>query len=429
MEKVLSARFDTPDAHRLDVYRQTGGYQALEKALKQMTPEQVIDEVKKSALRGRGGAGFSAGMKWGFVPKDLPKSKYLVCNADESEPGTFKDRLIMEKDPHAMLEGILIASYAIDCHLAFIYIRGEYWYIKEHLERVIEEARRRGYIGKNILGMGFDCDIVVHPGAGAYICGEETALLESLEGKRGYPRVKPPFPAVVGLYGCPTVINNVETLASVPPIIVKGGDWFRHLGTEKSGGTRLFAVSGHVARPGVYERSLGYPLKQLIEDCGGMRNGKKLKAVIPGGMSAPILTAAEAEVIHLDFESLAAVGSMLGSGAVIVMDEDTDIVESTFRGIKFFAHESCGWCVPCREGTRWIVKIMNRIKRGGGTMKDLDMLVELADNIFGRSHCPLGDAAAWAVAPAVKKFRADFEKYISRGQGTRVRGQTMAADP
>jgi NADH-quinone oxidoreductase subunit F len=415
MEQVLSARFDLPDSHTLDVYLQTGGYKALEKALKEMTTEQIIDEVKKSALRGRGGAGFSAGMKWGFVPKDSPKPKYLVCNADESEPGTFKDRLILEKDPHSLIEGILIASRAIDCHQAFVYIRGEYWYIKEHLERAIDEARRRGFVGTNILGAGYDCDIVVHPGAGAYICGEETALLESLEGKRGYPRIKPPFPALVGLYGCPTVINNVETLASVPPIILKGGDWFRDLGTPKSGGTRLYAVSGHVVRPGVYERPLGYPLAKLIyEDCGGIEGGKRLKAVIPGGTSAPILSADEAEKITMDFEALAAVGSMLGSGGVIVMDEDTDMVEVVYRCIKFYAHESCGWCVPCREGTRWIVKIIERIKRGGGTMKDIEMLVELADNMFGRTHCPLGDAAAWAVAPAVKKFRADFERYIQR---------------
>lgn len=421
MEKVLSARFDIPDSHTLDVYLQTGGYQALEKVLKEMTPEQVIEEVKKSALRGRGGAGFSAGMKWSFVPKDSTKPKYVVVNADESEPGTFKDRLIMEKDPHSMIEGALIAAYAIDAHLTFIYIRGEYWYLKERLERAIEEARQRSYVGQNILGTGFDCDIIVHPGAGAYICGEETALLESLEGKRGYPRIKPPFPAVVGLYDCPTVINNVETLASVPPIILKGGDWFRQLGTEKSGGTRLFAVSGHVARPGVYERPLGYPLKKLIEDCGGIRNGKKLKAVIPGGTSAPILTAEEAETITLDFEALAAVGSMLGSGGVIVMDEDTDIVQATYRCIKFYAHESCGWCVPCREGTHWLVKIFQRLMRGGGTEKDIEMLVELSDNMFGRTHCPLGDAAAWAVAPAVKKFRADFERYL-------VRRSAFAAD-
>lgn len=414
MEKVLSARFDIPNSHTLDVYLQHGGYKALEKALRQMTPEQITEEVKKSALRGRGGAGFSTGLKWSFVPKDGSKPIYLVVNADESEPGTFKDRPIMEKDPHALLEGMMIAAYAINSHQAFIYIRGEYWYLKERLEQAIEEARASGYVGQNILGSGFDCDVIVHPGAGAYICGEETALLESLEGKRGYPRIKPPFPALVGLYGCPTVVNNVETIASVPPIIVNGGDWFRRLGTEKSGGTRLFAVSGHVERPGVYERPLGYPLKQLIEDCGGVRGGKKLKAVIPGGTSAPILTAEEAETITLDFEALAAIGSMLGSGGVIVMDETTDIVQATYRSIKFYEHESCGWCVPCREGTNWLVKIFRRLLRGGGTDRDIDMLIELSDNMFGRTHCPLGDAAAWAVAPAVKKFRAEFERYVQR---------------
>jgi NADH-quinone oxidoreductase subunit F len=415
MEKVrvLSARFDLPDSHTIEVYRRTGGYEALRKALTEMTPEQVIEEVKRSALRGRGGAGFSTGMKWSFVPRDSPKPKYVIANADESEPGTCKDRVLMEKDPHAVIEGILLAAYAVDAHLAFIYIRGEYWYLKERLERAIEEAREHGFVGANILGSGFSCEIIVHPGAGAYICGEETALMESLEGKRGYPRIKPPFPAVVGLYGCPTVINNVETLASVPPIIVNGGEWFRRLGTEKSGGTRLFAVSGHVARPGVYELPMGYPMKRMIEeDCGGIRGGKRLKAVIPGGSSAPILTAEEVEQCTLDFESLAALKSMLGSGAIIVMDEDTDIAQVVYRITKFYEHESCGWCVPCREGTRWMRKLLERLLRGEGRSRDIDLLSELARHIFGTTHCPLGDAAAWAVYPAIEKFRADFEKYV-----------------
>ncbi|GBC81125.1 NADH-quinone oxidoreductase subunit F [bacterium HR10] len=415
MEKVrvLSARFDLPDSHTIEVYLRTGGYQALRKALTTMTPDEVIEEVKRSALRGRGGAGFSTGMKWSFVPRDTDKPKYVIANADESEPGTCKDRVLMEKDPHAVIEGILLAAYAVDAHLAFIYIRGEYWYLKEHLERAIEEARERGFVGANILGSGFSCEIIVHPGAGAYICGEETALMESLEGKRGYPRIKPPFPAVVGLYGCPTVINNVETLASVPPIILHGGEWFRQLGTEKSGGTRLFAVSGHVARPGVYELPMGYPMKRMIEEeCGGIRGGKRLKAVIPGGSSAPILTAEEVERCTLDFESLAALKSMLGSGAIIVMDEDTDIAQVVYRITKFYEHESCGWCVPCREGTRWMRKLLERLLSGGGRPKDLDLLYELARNIFGTTHCPLGDAAAWAVYPAIEKFRADFEKYV-----------------
>ena len=287
MEKVrvLSARFDLPDSHTIEVYLRTGGYQALRKALTEMTPEEVIEEVKRSALRGRGGAGFSTGMKWSFVPRDSDTPKYVIANADESEPGTCKDRVLMEKDPHAVIEGILLAAYAVDAHLAFIYIRGEYWYLKERLERAIEEARERGFVGANILGSDFSCEIIVHPGAGAYICGEETALMESLEGKRGYPRIKPPFPAVVGLYGCPTVINNVETLASVPPIILHGGDWFRQLGTEKSGGTRLFAVSGHVARPGVYELPMGYPMKRMIEeDCGGDSGGEALEGGDPRGL-------------------------------------------------------------------------------------------------------------------------------------------------
>ncbi len=415
MEKVrvLSARFDLPDSHTIEVYRRTGGYEALRKALTEMTPEQVIEEVKRSALRGRGGAGFSTGMKWSFVPRDSAKPKYVIANADESEPGTCKDRVLMEKDPHAVIEGILLAAYAVDAHLAFIYIRGEYWYLKERLERAIEEAREHGFVGANILGSGFSCEILVHPGAGAYICGEETALMESLEGKRGYPRIKPPFPAVVGLYGCPTVINNVETLASVPPIILNGGEWFRRLGTEKSGGTRLFAVSGHVARPGVYELPMGYPMKRMIEeDCGGVRGGKRLKAVIPGGSSAPILTAEEVEQCTLDFESLAALKSMLGSGAIIVMDEDTDIAQVVYRITKFYEHESCGWCVPCREGTRWMRKLLERLLCGEGRSRDVDLLYELARNIFGTTHCPLGDAAAWAVYPAIEKFRADFEKYV-----------------
>jgi NADH-quinone oxidoreductase subunit F len=415
MEKVrvLSARFDLPDSHTIEVYLRTGGYQALRKALTEMTPEDVIEEVKRSALRGRGGAGFSTGMKWSFVPKDSPKPKYVIANADESEPGTCKDRVLMEKDPHAVIEGILLAAYAVGAQLAFIYIRGEYWYLKERLERAIEEARAHGFVGANILGSDFCCDIIVHPGAGAYICGEETALMESLEGKRGYPRIKPPFPAVVGLYGCPTVINNVETLASVPPIILNGGEWFRRLGTDKSGGTRLFAVSGHVVRPGVYELPMGYPMKRLIEeDCGGIRGGKRLKAVIPGGSSAPILTAEEVERCTLDFESLAALRSMLGSGAIIVMDEDTDIVQVVYRITKFYEHESCGWCVPCREGTRWMRKVLERLVRGEGRPKDIDLLDGLARHIFGTTHCPLGDAAAWAVYPAIEKFRADFERYV-----------------
>ncbi len=414
MTKVLTSRFHLKGAAcDIDVYLQTGGYQALAKTLKEFTPEQVIEEVKKSALRGRGGAGFPTGMKWGFVPKESKRPKYVVCNADESEPGTGKDRDLMRYDPHQLIEGIAIAAYALGAPRNYIYIRGEYWYIKEILERAIAQAYERGYLGKQILGSDFDCDLYVHPGAGAYICGEETALLESLEGKRGHPRLKPPFPAAVGLYGGPTVVNNVETLAAVPWIMLNGGEAYKALGTEKSGGTKLFTVSGHVVRPGNYEVPMGYPLMKLIyEDCGGIRQGRKLKAVIPGGSSVPIITAEEAEKVHLDYESVAAVGSMLGSGGVIVMDETTDIFETTRNLTHFYKHESCGWCTPCREGTRWLEKVFDRMHRYEGKPGDIELLYDLADKILGKSFCPLGDAAAMPVQSAIKKFRADFERRI-----------------
>lgn len=412
--KVLTARFDLPNSTSIDTYLKTDGYKALEKCF-QMTQEAIIDEVKKSALRGRGGAGFSTGMKWSFVPRQSPKPKYVVCNADESEPGTCKDRPLMEKDPHQLIEGMIIASFALGAKLSFIYIRGEYWYLISILEKAIQEARDRGYLGKNILGSGFDHDIIVHPGAGAYICGEETGLLESLEGKRGHPRIKPPFPAVVGLYGCPTVVNNVETLAAVPHIILKGGDWFRQLGTEKSGGTKLFSLSGHVNRPGNYEVKMGYPLMQLInEEGGGIRGGKKLKAVIPGGSSVPIITAEEAARCNLDYESCQSVGTMLGSGGIIVMDETVDIFESTFNLIQFYKHESCGWCTPCREGTDWLVKLFKKIKAGDGTEADIDLIKQLCVNIEGRSHCPLGEAAVWPITSALKRFPEDFQKHLKK---------------
>jgi NADH-quinone oxidoreductase subunit F len=412
--KVLTARFDIPNATNIDVYLRHEGYQALAKALK-MTQETIIDEVKKSALRGRGGAGFSTGMKWSFVPRQSPKPKYVVCNADESEPGTCKDRPLMELDPHQLIEGMTIASFALGANLSFIYIRGEYWYLIQILEKAIAEAHERGYLGKNILGSGFDHDIIVHPGAGAYICGEETALLESLEGKRGHPRIKPPFPAVVGLYGCPTVVNNVETLAAVPHIILRGGDWFRSMGTEKSGGTKLFSVSGHVNRPGNYEVKMGYPLMQLInEECGGMRGGRKLKAIIPGGSSVPIITAEEAARCTMDYESFQSVGSMLGSGGVIVMDDTTDIFETTFNLIHFYNHESCGWCTPCREGTDWLLKIFKKIKAGLGEESDIDLILKLCKNIEGRSHCPLGEAAVWPITSALKRFPEDFKQHLRK---------------
>ncbi|MDX2034069.1 MAG: NADH-quinone oxidoreductase subunit NuoF [Blastocatellia bacterium] len=414
MTKVLTNRFHLlGGACDIAVYEETGGYKALPKALKEFKPEQIIDEVKKSVLRGRGGAGFATGMKWSFVPKESKRPKYLVCNADESEPGTGKDRDLMRYDPHQLIEGMIISAFAIGSNASYIYIRGEYWYIKEILEKAVAQAYAKGYLGKNILGSGFDHDMYVHPGAGAYICGEETALLESLEGKRGHPRLKPPFPAVVGLYGGPTVVNNVETLAVVPHVILNGGEWYKALGTEKSGGTKLFTVSGHVNKPGNYEVPMGYPLMSLIEnECGGMRGGRKLKACIPGGSSVPILTAEECGKMTLDYESAASLGTMLGSGGVIVMDETTDIFETTRNVTHFYKHESCGWCTPCREGTRWLYKVFERMHRYEGRPGDVELLYDLADKILGKSFCALGDAAAMPVQSAIKKFREDFERRI-----------------
>jgi len=414
MTKILTTRFHLKgEASDIDVYLKTGGYEGLRKALKDFTPDQVTEEVKKSVLRGRGGAGFPTGLKWSFVPKDSKRPKYVVCNADESEPGTGKDRDLMRFDPHLLIEGMVITAYALGALDNYIYIRGEYWYIKDILDRAITQAYERGFLGKNILGSGFDCNLYTHPGAGAYICGEETALLESLEGKRGHPRLKPPFPAVVGLYGGPTVVNNVETLAAVPWIIENGGEAYKALGTEKSGGTKLFTVSGHVERPGNYEVPMGYPLKKLIyEDCGGIRGGKKLKAVIPGGSSVPVLTAEECENCNLDYESIVTAGSMLGSGGLIVMDETTDIFETTRNLTHFYHHESCGWCTPCREGTRWLENVFDRMHRFEGKSGDIELLHELADKILGKSFCPLGDAAAMPVQSAIDKFRPDFERRI-----------------
>ncbi|MBI4466751.1 MAG: NADH-quinone oxidoreductase subunit NuoF [Acidobacteria bacterium] len=413
--RVISRRFGLPDSTSLDTYLKHDGYQALDKALKQMTPEQIIEEVKRSNLRGRGGAGFPAGMKWSFVPKDTSKPKYIIANADESEPGTCKDRPLMELDPHQLIEGMLIAGRAVNAHQGFIYVRGEYRYVLEILERAVTEAYERAYLGKNILGSGFDFDLVVHTGAGAYECGEESALMESLEGKRGYPRIRPPFPAVVGLYGCPTVINNVETLSSVPSIILKGGEWYANLGTPKNGGTRLFCISGHVNRPGLYELPMGFPLRRMIEEvAGGMRNGKKCKAVIPGGSSVPVLTADQLDT-PMDFDSVAKAGSMLGSGGVMVMDEDTCMVEVAQRIMHFYAHESCGWCIPCREGTTWLRKMLDRF-HAGGRVEDIRQIGELARNMLGKTFCPLGDAAAMPTISIVDKFRDEFEEHLRSGE-------------
>ncbi len=409
---VISKRFGVSNSRSLSVYLQHEGYQALEKALKQMTPDQIIEEVKKSNLRGRGGAGFPAGMKWSFVPRDSAKPKYILANGDESEPGTCKDRPLLEMDPHQLLEGMTIAGRAVDAHRGFVYIRGEYRYVLEIVEAAIVEARAAGYLGNNILGSGFDFDIVAHTGAGAYECGEESALMESLEGKRGYPRIRPPFPAVVGLYGSPTVINNVETLSTVPAVIRMGGEAYANLGTPKNGGTRLYSISGHVNRPGIYELPLGFPLRRLIEEvAGGVRGGKKLKAVIPGGSSCPMLSADEID-IAMDYDSVAKAGSMLGSGGTVVLDEDTCMVDVARRIMHFYAHESCGWCIPCREGTAWLRKMLDRFHDGGGRAEDIPLIDELAKNMLGRTFCPLGDAAALPTISIVKKWRNEFEDHL-----------------
>ena len=418
---VLSTRFKDPEGTWLDDYVADDGYLGTKKALTSMTPQQVIGEVSKSNLRGLGGAGFPAGRKWSFIPKDTPKPKYLVVNADEGEPGTFKDRYIMERDPHALLEGMIIAAYAIDSHKAYVYIRGEYFRSAKRLQRAIDEAYRKNWLGKNIQGTGFDLDVVIHRGAGAYICGEETALLTSLEGGKGFPRLKPPFPAISGLFECPTIVNNVETLACVPFIIRNGAERFADIGSGNQGGTRLFCVSGHVVRPGVYEVSVNVTLRDLIEQhAGGVRDGKKLKAVIPGGISAKILTADEIDVA-MDFDSLSAAGTMAGSGGVIVMDETTSMVEALQSAARFFADESCGQCSPCREGTGWVHRIVGRITEGQGSLQDLDDLVAIAGDMEGNTICVFADAAAWPVQSYIAKFRDEFEEFIRSGQRIRTK--------
>jgi NADH-quinone oxidoreductase subunit F len=412
--KVITRRIGIPNSPSIEVFLQHEGYKALKKAL-ELGPEGVINEVKNSGLRGRGGAGFNTGMKWSFVPKNINKPKYMVCNADESEPGTCKDRPLIEFDPHQLIEGIAIGGYAIQSNQGYIYVRGEYRYLMDILDRAIEEAYAHGFLGKNILGTGFNFDIATHTGAGAYECGEETALLNSLEGLRGYPRVKPPFPAVVGLYGCPTIVNNVETLANVPAILLMGAEAYAKLGSAKNGGTRLFCLSGHITRPGVYELPMGFPLRRIIEEVGGgVLGGKKLKCVIPGGSSCPVLTADEIDV-PMDFDSLAKIGSMLGSGGVVIMDEDTCMVKAALRISQFYAHESCGWCIPCREGTSWLKTLLTRFHAGGGVPEDPDTALDVAFNILGKTLCPLGDAAALPVISILKKFRHEFEEHLKLG--------------
>ena len=413
-ETMFAQYFGNEEARPLAFYLQKmAGYTASKKAFG-MTQDDIIAEMKKSNLRGRGGAGFPTGMKWGFIPKTSPKPKYLVCNADESEPGTFKDRDIMRYTPHLLIEGMVIGGFAIGAKIGYIYIRGEYTREAKLRDAAIDEAYAKGYLGKNIQGSGFDFDLTVHRGAGAYICGEETGLLNSLEGKRGEPRVKPPFPAQSGAFGGPTIVNNVETLAAVPYIINKGGEWFASFGKiEKSGGTRLFCVSGHVKKPGVYELPAGsVTLRQLIYDhCGGILGDKKLKAVIPGGSSAPVLTADEIDVI-VDIEPLQKIGTMLGSAGIMVISEDYCMVKLIHRITKFYAHESCGQCTPCREGCKWMEDVIERILHGKGREQDLDLLLDIAGNINGKTLCALGDAAAGPVMSFVKKFKPDFDAYI-----------------
>jgi NADH-quinone oxidoreductase subunit F len=408
--RVVSQRFGQ-GAAEIDRYLELGGYQAVRKAL-EMGADNVINEVKASNLRGRGGAGFPAGMKWSFVPKQAAKPKYILCNGDESEPGTCKDRLILEHDPHAVIEGVIIAGIAVGAHQGYIYVRGEYRYLLEIMEKAVKDAYARGSLGKNIFGSGFNFDCATHSGAGAYEVGEESALMESLEGKRGIPRIRPPFPAVIGLYGGPTVINNVETLASVPQIIQKGGEWYAGLGTPKNGGTRLFCLSGSVERPGVYELPLGYNLRKMIYDvAGGIWKGRRLKAVVPGGSSTPVLAADEIDV-PMDFDSLLKAGTFLGSGGVVVVDDHTCMVKFALRIMKFYKHESCGWCIPCREGTDWLEKTLTRFHSGGGLRRDIDNIYYLAENMLGRTFCPFGDAAAMPTMSIVKKFRDEFEAHL-----------------
>lgn len=415
--KILSNYFGVDKAWTYDFYVGHGGYETARKALADMKPDELTEEVKKSGLRGRGGAGFPTGLKWSFLAKPEGVPRYLCINADESEPGTFKDRQIMEWDPHMLIEGVILSSYALGVHKAFIYIRGEFHLPEVHLSEAVAECYANGVLGDNALGSGFALDVVVHRGAGAYICGEETALLESLEGKRGYPRLKPPFPAVSGLFGCPTIINNVETVANIPWIIANGGEAYTKFGTEKSPGTRLYGVSGHVNKPGVYEEELGISMMELINDrAGGVRGGKKLKGVIPGGSSTPVLLPEECETLTLDYEAVAAVGSMLGSGGVIVMDEDTDMVKVLVNLLRFYAHESCGQCSPCREGTGWLYKTMKNLLHGKGEAGEIDKISDIARNMEGRTVCPLAAAATMPTNSYIKRYRPEFEAYLRHAE-------------
>ncbi|MEX0318759.1 MAG: NADH-quinone oxidoreductase subunit NuoF [Ruegeria sp.] len=415
-EPVLLKSVGQPDSHSLSHYRSVGGYEALQKALNDYTPDEIIELVKGSGLRGRGGAGFPTGLKWSFVPKGQEKPKYLCCNADEGEPGTFKDRIIMEEDPHQLLEGMAICAYAIGAETGYLYIRGEYVKAIRILETAIREAHAEGCLGRGILGSDFNFEVHIHEGAGAYICGEETAMLESLQGRRAQPRLKPPFPAVAGLYDSPTVINNVETLACVPHIVERGSSWFNGIGPERSPGPKLYCLSGSLRKPGLYELPMGIPLRELIEEHGGgAPEGRQIKAVIPGGVSAPMIPA-EGLDVGMDFDSLAGVGSMLGSAGVIAIDDNTCIVKVATRIVEFFHHESCGKCTPCREGLDWAVKIMRRIEAGEGASTDLEQLERLCGGIFGNTFCALGDGAAMGIRAALKHFKDEFTAHIDEGR-------------
>ena len=430
-EPVLTSHINEPNSYTLDFYtKNQRGYEGLRKALAQK-PNDIIEQVKASGLRGRGGAGFPTGMKWQFVLKDTPKPKYIACNADESEPGTFKDHVLMERNPHLLIEGCAISCYAIGAKVAYIYIRGEFFHVQQILEAEIEKAYKAGYLGKNILGSGFDCDVFMHRGAGAYEAGEETALIESLEGKRAQPRLKPPFPAVEGLYNCPTAVNNVETLCNVPLIVLNGPEWFTKLGPEKNGGPKLFCISGHVKKPGVYEASMHTTLRELIYDhAGGVRGDRPLKAIIPGGSSVPLMLPEQLDT-PASFDAIQKVGSLLGSAGLIVLDDTVCMVWLAMNLLHFYRHESCGKCTPCREGCDWLYKLLQRLERGEGREKDLDLLFGVSNNIIGKTLCAFGDAAATPVLSTMKLFRHEYEAHVREGRCTlpadwRRKGEVLA---
>jgi len=426
--RVLTAYIKDPGQTDLGHYEQNGGYQALKKAIPHIAPADLTEMVKQSGLRGRGGAGFSTGMKWGFVPKDPSLAKYLVCNCDESEPGTFKDRLLIECDPHQLIEGMILASYAIGAKLAFIYCRGEYFEGIQILRKAVDQARRAGYVGAPLCGTGFAVDMIVHPGAGAYIAGEETALLNSLEGYRATPRLKPPFPAVAGLYGKPTIVNNVETLCNVVHIVNRGAEWFQNIGKPKNTGTKIFQISGHVQRPGCFEFPIGITLREALDAAGGMLLGRKFKACYPGGSSCALLTERDLD-ISMDFDTLAARKSAFGTASMIVMDDSADMVKVAHRLMQFYQNESCGKCTPCREGTRWVVQMLARIEAGGGTYGDLDVIKSVCNSMAVTSFCPLAVGAAPPIESAVIEFREEFEAYIRRNPNAHVHPKMKIAYP